>query len=91
MRRSVLLPIYRDAASTSYGGGTLSAFGEIGYRIPLGKGEIEPFAVDRNALVAEAGVDWQPTEALSIGLSAAAQIGPRARTQTLKGNLVWRF
>ncbi|MGV6871156.1 autotransporter domain-containing protein [Pseudochelatococcus sp. B33] len=176
VRRSVLLPGYRDGASVSYGGNTLSAFGEIGYRIALAGGEIEPFAgasfirlqtdsfqergaaaalwgpagtydlgtttlgvraeasvtdavplrvrgligwrhafgdvrpevllslggignafkvegvpVGENALVAEAGFDWQPVEALTVGVSISGQIGPKSQTHTLKGNLVWKF
>ena len=47
--------------------------------------------VDRDALVAEAGLDWQASEALSLGVSYAGQIGSRAQDHTLKGNLVWRF
>lgn len=176
VRRSILLPGYRDGTSISYDGDTLSAFGEIGYRFTLGKGEIEPFAgasfirlhtdsfaeqgggaalwgpggthdlgtttlgvraeaavsdavplrvrgligwrhafgdvkpevllslggannafkvegapIDRNALVVEAGFDWQPVEALTVGVSFGGQIGPKAQTHTVKGNLVWRF
>lgn len=47
--------------------------------------------VDRNALAIEAGLDWQASDALSLGVAYSGQIGERAQEHALKGNLVWRF
>jgi outer membrane autotransporter protein len=47
--------------------------------------------VDRNALLAEAGLGWQASEAISLELGYRGQIGPRAQEHTLKGNFTWKF
>ncbi|WP_414474478.1 autotransporter domain-containing protein [Microvirga sp. M2] len=47
--------------------------------------------VDRDALVAEAGLDWQATQDISLGVSYQGQIGERAQDHGLKGNFTWRF
>lgn len=59
-------------------------------------GGASPFSVagvpvDRDALVVEAGLDWQASDAISLGVSYSGQIGSRAQDHALKGNLVWRF
>ncbi|MBZ6079274.1 autotransporter outer membrane beta-barrel domain-containing protein, partial [Microvirga puerhi] len=55
-----------------------------------------PFAVsgvpvDRDALMAEAGLAWQASEAISLSVNYAGQIGQRAQEHSLKGNLTWTF
>lgn len=47
--------------------------------------------VDRDALVVEAGLDWQLSRDMTLGVAYAGQIGTRAQEHALKGNLVWRF
>ncbi|MBA1158559.1 autotransporter-associated beta strand repeat-containing protein [Microvirga mediterraneensis] len=47
--------------------------------------------VDRDALVAEAGLDWQASDAISLGVAYAGQIGAQAQEHAVKGNLTWRF
>ena len=47
--------------------------------------------VDRDALVAQAGLDYRASEALSLGVSYSGQIGERAQEHAVKGNLIWRF
>jgi uncharacterized protein with beta-barrel porin domain len=47
--------------------------------------------VDRNALVAEAELDWQASEDLSLGVAYRGQIGSHAQDHALTGNLTWRF
>lgn len=59
-------------------------------------GGVSPFVVsgvplDRDGLVAEAGLDWQASRSLSLGVSYAGQIGSRAQDHALKGNLTWQF
>lgn len=48
-------------------------------------------ALDRDAVVAEAGLAWQATSGLSVGVSYAGEVGSRARDHALKGDLTWRF
>ncbi|WP_322883832.1 autotransporter domain-containing protein [Microvirga lotononidis] len=47
--------------------------------------------IDRNALVAEAGLDWQASDTISLGIAYSGQVGKRIQEHALKGNLVWRF
>jgi len=47
--------------------------------------------VDRDALVAEAGLDWRIDEEMTLGVSYSGQIGERAQDHAVKGNLSWRF
>nr|WP_205800179.1 autotransporter domain-containing protein [Microvirga terricola] len=47
--------------------------------------------IDRAALVAEAGLDWRASEAISLGVAYAGQIGSQAQNHTVMGNFVWRF
>ncbi|WP_046867096.1 hypothetical protein [Microvirga massiliensis] len=42
--------------------------------------------MDRDALVAEAGLDWQASDAISLGVTYSGQIGERAQDHALKGN-----
>lgn len=175
-RRTVQFPGFGDALRASYGGSTVQAFGEMGYRFELARVQIEPFVgasvlrlhmdgfaenggvaalsgygrsydlgtttlgvraearlsdavplilrgmlgwrrafgdvnpsallafsggasafsvsgtpVDRDALVAEAGLDWQATRDIGLGVAYSGQIGSRAQDHALKGNFTWRF
>jgi len=47
--------------------------------------------IDRNALVAEAGLDWQIDKDMTLGVSYSGQIGERAQDHAVKGNFSWRF
>ncbi|MEZ0172430.1 autotransporter domain-containing protein [Microvirga sp. TS319] len=47
--------------------------------------------IDRNALVAEAGLDWQITPAVTLGAAYVGQIGSQAQEHALKGNFIWKF
>ena len=47
--------------------------------------------IDRDALVAEAGLDWQIGNDMTLGVSYAGQIGERAQVHAVKGNFTWRF
>ncbi|WP_322883852.1 autotransporter domain-containing protein [Microvirga lotononidis] len=47
--------------------------------------------IDRDALVAEAGLDWQATPDISLGIAYSGQVGSRAQEHSVKGNLTWRF
>jgi outer membrane autotransporter protein len=47
--------------------------------------------VDRDALVVAAGLDWQASDAISLGIAYSGQIGEQAQEHALKGSFVWRF
>ncbi|HEV2557460.1 MAG TPA: autotransporter domain-containing protein [Microvirga sp.] len=176
-RRGVVIGTFSDANTADYDGHTLQAFGEVGYKVRVGAGSIEPFAaatalrvhtasfresgaeaalmagsltydlgsstlglraemplmagiplvvrgmvgwrqaygelspeavlafqsapespfrvagipVDRTALAVEAGLDWQASDAVTLSVSYAGQVGSRAHDQALKGKLEVRF
>ncbi len=66
------------AAQLAFSGGA-SAFNVTG--VPI----------DRDALVAEAGLDWQIDERMMLGVSYSGQIGERAQDHAVKANFSWRF
>jgi fibronectin-binding autotransporter adhesin len=47
--------------------------------------------IDRDAFVAEAGIDYAVTSALSVGVSYSGQFGQRAVDNAFKGNVNLRF
>ncbi|WP_268995514.1 autotransporter family protein [Microvirga roseola] len=47
--------------------------------------------VDRDALVAEAGLDWRASDAVSLGVLYSGQVGERAQEHSIKGSFTWRF
>ncbi|MFC5392892.1 autotransporter domain-containing protein [Bosea vestrisii] len=47
--------------------------------------------IDREALVAEAGLDWRISQASALGLTYSAAIGERSRDHALKGRVEMRF
>lgn len=48
-------------------------------------------AIERNALVAEAGLDWRTSHSTTLGLAYSAVIGERNRDHALKGRIEVRF
>ncbi|WP_238250327.1 autotransporter outer membrane beta-barrel domain-containing protein, partial [Methylobacterium persicinum] len=73
------------------------AFGDVVPRALVGfGGGATPFAVagtpiDRNAAVAEFGLDYRASAAMTLGVSYSAQVGSRASDQSVKGRLEYRF
>ena len=53
--------------------------------------EVSGASVDRNALVAEAGLDWLLAPDMTLGVAYNGQVGSRAQEHALKGNFTWRF
>jgi len=47
--------------------------------------------IDRDALVAEAGIEYSLTSMLSVGVSYSGQYGQRATDNAFKANLNLRF
>ncbi|MEZ0171145.1 autotransporter domain-containing protein [Microvirga sp. TS319] len=53
--------------------------------------EVSGVPIDRNAFVAETGLDWQINKDMTLGVSYAGQVDQRAQEHALKGNFTWRF
>jgi len=47
--------------------------------------------VDRDALVAEIGLHWQPTPSTNLSVLYQGQVGARGQDHALKGGLTWSF
>jgi outer membrane autotransporter protein len=47
--------------------------------------------IDRNAFVAEAGLDWKINKDMTLGVSYSGQIGSRAQEHAVKGSFTWQF
>ncbi|WP_336812043.1 autotransporter outer membrane beta-barrel domain-containing protein [Bosea sp. MMO-172] len=47
--------------------------------------------IDRDALAAEAGLDWRVSHATTFGLTYSASLGERSRDHALKGRVEMRF
>ena len=47
--------------------------------------------IDRDAFVAEAGIEYSLTSMLSVGVSYSGQFGQRAMDNAFKGNVSLRF
>jgi fibronectin-binding autotransporter adhesin len=65
-------------ASTAFASGTTPA-------------QVFAARIDREALVAEAGLDWRISQATALGLTYSAAIGERSRDHALKGRVEMRF
>jgi fibronectin-binding autotransporter adhesin len=53
--------------------------------------EVFAAKIDREALVAEAGLDWRISQATALGLTYSGAIGERSRDHVLKGRVEMRF
>ena len=73
------------------------AYGDVVPSVLLGfQGGAQAFSVsgipiDRDAFVAEAGIDYSLTSMLSVGVSYSGQFGQRAMDNAFKGNVNLRF
>ncbi|SFU87787.1 outer membrane autotransporter barrel domain-containing protein [Methylobacterium sp. 174MFSha1.1] len=47
--------------------------------------------INRDAVVAQAGIDWAFSPAASLGVSYTGQAGERAQDHAVKGNFTYRF
>ncbi|TXN39698.1 autotransporter outer membrane beta-barrel domain-containing protein [Methylobacterium sp. WL30] len=87
-------------------GAPVSAHGLLGYRRAFGDvvptallafGATGPafltagIPIDRDALVAEAGLDLRVSAAATLGIAYTGQVGARAEDHAVKGNFTYRF
>lgn len=101
--RSVAFAGFGDRLSGSYSAGTAQVFGEVGYRIALGRVALEPFAglayvnlhtdgfTERGGLAALASPSSNASVGYStLGLRASTSIAFQGTDLTLRGALAWR-
>jgi uncharacterized protein with beta-barrel porin domain len=53
--------------------------------------DVSSVPIDRGAIVADVGLDWQVASAVTLGVSYAVQAGSNATDQALKGRFDVRF
>ncbi|KRE16815.1 hypothetical protein ASE63_13855 [Bosea sp. Root381] len=102
-RRTVAFAGFGDNPRADYSAGTAQVFGELGYRIDLGRAAFEPFAglayvnlqtdgfretVGTAALTARG--DDTSIGYLTLGLRASTNVAVRSMDLTLRGALAWR-
>lgn len=101
--RTILLPNFADRLTASYGAWTTQVFGELGYRLRVGRFDLEPFAgaayvnvgsdTFREAGGAAALAGYNPaTEATftTLGLHAATGFDLAGVSTTARTTLGWR-
>ncbi|MES2036185.1 MAG: autotransporter outer membrane beta-barrel domain-containing protein, partial [Pseudomonadota bacterium] len=94
-RRRIAFPGFADVVTARYDGAVLQGFVEAGYRMPLGKGHIEPF-VSLAALKVESDAFSEAGGPAALSVKAASEqttistVGLRFETGTLSGPLTLR-
>ncbi|MDR6872277.1 outer membrane autotransporter protein [Bosea sp. BE125] len=102
-RRTVAFSGFGDNPRASYNAGTAQAFGELGYRIDLGKTAFEPFAglayvnlhtdgfnETGGAAALSARSDDTGIGYATLGLRASTSLNLQGLDLTLRGGLAWR-
>ncbi|CAN7170255.1 autotransporter domain-containing protein [Bosea sp. LjRoot237] len=102
-RRTVAFTGFGDGLKAGYDAGTAQVFGELGYRIELGKVALEPFAglayvnLHTDGFSETGGVaaltarsDDTSLGYSTLGLRASTNLGLQGMDLTLRGGLAWR-
>ncbi len=86
------MPLFaRGLLGWRHGFGDLTPQAATAFALGLTTAQVYAATIDRNALVAEAGLDWRPSRSTTLGLAYSAVIGDRTRDHALKGRLDIRF
>jgi outer membrane autotransporter protein len=86
------MPLFaRGLLGWRYGFGELTPQATTGFVAGTTPARVFATQIDRNALVAEAGLDWRVSKATTVGLAYSAAIGERTRDHALKGRFEVRF
>ncbi|SEG35993.1 outer membrane autotransporter barrel domain-containing protein [Bosea lathyri] len=86
------MPLFaRGLLGWRYGFGELTPQALTAFAIGATPARVHATAIDRNALVAEAGLDWRASQSTTLGLAYSAAIGERSRDHALKGRIDVRF
>lgn len=102
-QRSVAFPGFADATRATYASGVAQVFGEAGYRIPLGRVTVEPFAalasvfgdsgrfVEAGGAAALTGASARINATFStLGLRASLPVAFGSSAASVQGSLGWR-
>ncbi|CAN7585083.1 autotransporter domain-containing protein [Bosea sp. LjRoot237] len=74
-----------------HGFGELTPMAKTAFALGTTPAQVFAAPIDREALVAEAGLDWRISSATALGLTYSAAIGERSRDHALKGRVEVRF
>jgi len=86
------MPLFaRGLLGWRHGFGELTPQALTAFAIGATPARVHATAIDRNALVAEAGLDWRASQSTTLGLAYSAAIGERTRDHALKGRIDVRF
>jgi len=102
-RRTVAFAGFGDGLQSDYNAGTAQVFGELGYRVDLGKMAFEPFAglayvnlhtdgfreIGGAAALSARGDDTSVSYS-TLGLRASTSLAVQGMALTLRGALAWR-
>jgi len=87
-----VMPLFaRGLVGWRHGFGDLTPQAITGFATGTTPASVYATQIDRNALVAEAGLDWRVSKATMLGLAYSAVIGERTRDHALKGTFELRF
>ena len=102
-RRGVAFDGYSDSLKSSYSAGTFQVFGDLGYRVDMGRVTVEPFVnlayvnLDTGRFKESGGAaalqaDRQDTHTTysTLGLRSSARFELGGREATVRGTLGWR-
>ncbi|HEV2510987.1 autotransporter domain-containing protein [Bosea sp. (in: a-proteobacteria)] len=86
------MPLFaRGMLGWRHGFGDLTAQAKTAFVAGTTPAAVFAAPIDREALVAEAGLDWRISQATALGLTYSAAIGERSRDHALKGRVEMRF
>jgi outer membrane autotransporter protein len=86
------MPLFaRGLVGWRYGFGDLTPQAGTAFVAGITPARVYAAQIDRNALVAEAGLDWRISKATTVGIAYSAAIGERTRDHALKGRFEVRF
>jgi fibronectin-binding autotransporter adhesin len=86
------MPLFaRGLLGWRYGFGELAPRAMAAFAAGSIPARVHAAEIDRNALIAEAGLDWRANASTSLGLAYSAAIGERTRDHALKGRFEVRF
>ncbi|MGX1785436.1 autotransporter domain-containing protein [Bosea sp. NPDC055332] len=86
------MPLFaRGMLGWRHGFGELTPQARTAFALGTNPAVVFAAPIDRNALTAEAGLDWRISSATALGLTYSAAIGERSRDHALKGRIDMRF
>ncbi|KUL94963.1 hypothetical protein DK26_12840 [Bosea sp. WAO] len=86
------MPVFaRGLVGWRHGFGDLTPQTLTAFALGTAPAQVYGTRIDRNALVAEAGLDWRPDGGTTLGMAYSAVLGEQAQDHALKGRFEVRF